>query len=186
MNNFADFIPNFIIRKDIYLFSSKSLLYLLIFKSIIHRGIIFPELFSHPIKYLKSFLPTETMLDATILSMYTSCIEIWILCWWSGDYNFFNHFIQRQSALFMVRFAMSIVIINTLWHPLRTYGWNLNSFFRKYQQWQISYSFDALVLLISIPSETLILSSYSIFILFIWTFFLKYTVVVAIFIFIKN
>ena len=33
-------------------------------------------------KYLKPFLPKETLLDTTILSVSTFFIEIGPLCWW--------------------------------------------------------------------------------------------------------
>ena len=60
-----------------------------------------------------------------------------------------------------------IDIINKSWHLLHTYGWNLNLLDEKYQWRQISHSFDGLLLLTSISSETLILSKYSTFILLI-------------------
>ena len=71
---------SFFIKKDIYLVSSKSLLYALIFGSITHKDLAFlPS--SYPIKYLKSFLPKGTLLDTTILSMFTSYIKIGFLYW---------------------------------------------------------------------------------------------------------
>ena len=68
----------------------------------------------------------------------------------------------------MFKIAISlrfIDIINKSWHLLETFGWNLKPLFKKYQ-WsngQISNYFDAFVLLTSIPSETSILSQYSIY-----------------------
>ena len=43
------------------------------------------------------------------------------------------------------------------------YGLHLKPISSKHQQWQISHSFDALVLLTSFPSEILILSYSSIY-----------------------
>ena len=56
-----------------------------------------------------------------------------------------------------------IYIINKSWHLLQTFGWNVKPLFKKYQQWQLSNSFDLLVLLISIHSEPSILSKYSLY-----------------------
>ena len=64
------------------------------------------------------------------------------------------------SALLMFKIAISlrlIDIINISWKPFRTIGCNLNPISKKYQQWEISLLFHAIVLLISIPSETLVL-----------------------------
>ena len=59
-------------------------------------------------------------------------------------------------------------------HLLQTFGWNLQSLFKKYQYWQTSHSFNTLILLTSIPSETSVLSKYSIY--NNQTFILKYFV----------
>ena len=89
-NSIADFDPNFInffsillsfIKKDIYLVPSKSLLYALTFESIIHKGTFCSESSLFSTKYLKFFLSKETLVDTTILPMFTSCIKMWLLCW---------------------------------------------------------------------------------------------------------
>ena len=49
-----------------------------------------------------------------------------------------------------------IDIISKSWYL--NHGCNLRLQFKKYEYWQISHCFDQLVLLTSIPSETLILS----------------------------
>ena len=78
--------------------------------------------------------------------------------------------IQRWLAFSIFKIAISlrfIDIINKSWHLLHTYDWNSNPLFKKCQKRLISHSFDSLVLLTSIPSETSILSKYSILILFL-------------------
>lgn len=46
--------------------------------------------------------------------------------------------------------------------PSRTLGWSIKFALRKYQQWQIIHSYELSVLLVSVPSETLILTYYNI------------------------
>ena len=50
----------FIIKKEIYLPSSKPLLYALIFGRIAHKGLTFLQALQ-PIKYVKTFLPEGTL-----------------------------------------------------------------------------------------------------------------------------
>ena len=48
-------------------------------------------------------------------------------------------------------------------HPLQTFGLHLKSSSEKYRYRQISHSFDSLVLLTLVPSETSILSKNNIY-----------------------
>ena len=67
----------YLIKKFICLVSSKYLAYPLIFGSFIHNGLALLS-YLWPIKYLKSFLPNETLLDINIF--YTLLVYIyWIL-----------------------------------------------------------------------------------------------------------
>ena len=94
--NFSKKISSFI-KKDIHLISSKSLLYALIFGRNMHKGLICLASLQ-PIKYLKSSLPKEILLDTTVLLIYILSIEIGLLYWWnlyisiSALSNFFIHF----------------------------------------------------------------------------------------------
>ena len=116
-NSIADFDPNFInffsillsfIKKDIYLVPSKSLLYALTFGSIIRKGTFCSESSLFSTKYLKFFLSKETLVDTTILPMFTSCIKMWLLCWW-------NLYFSTLSSLYMViRFLISFYFYNAL------------------------------------------------------------------------
>ena len=61
--------------------------------------------------------------------------------------------------MFIIGISLRFIdIINESWHQLQTSDWSLNPLSKKYQQWQITHYFDALVLLISIASETSVLS----------------------------
>ena len=63
------------LSKKTNLVSSKSLLYALIFGSIMHKGLTFlPS--SYPIEYEKPFLSEEILLDTTILLMSTLFIKL--------------------------------------------------------------------------------------------------------------
>ena len=73
---------SFLIRNDIHLVSSKSLLYAFIFEVLyIKVSTFLPP--SYSIKCLKLFLPKESLLENIILLMSTSFIEIGILYWWN-------------------------------------------------------------------------------------------------------
>ena len=58
--------------------------------------------------------------------------------------------------MFRIAISLSFIdIINKSWHLLQTFGSNSKTLFKKYQQ--TSHSFEVLVLLTSIPSESSIL-----------------------------
>ena len=61
-----------------YSVSLKSLPYMLFFGTNIHKGLILASLLL--MKYLKPFLPKETLLDTTLLLISTFFIEIGLLC----------------------------------------------------------------------------------------------------------
>ena len=74
--------------------------------------------------------------------------------------------IQQLSTAQMFEIAKWLKltdIINTSWHPLQTYGWNLNHLSERYQYQPTLYTFEALVMLTSLSSETSILSKYIIY-----------------------
>ena len=72
------------------------------------------------------------------------------------------------KSTFYRKFTASLHIIKISWHPLQETGWNLSLLSKTQWQWQVIYSFEAPILLTSIPSEISILSQNNIFILFIW------------------
>ena len=66
--------------------------------------------------------------------------------------------------MFKIAISLRLIdIINKSWHLLQTFGWNVKPLFKKYQQWEISHSFDAFVLLTSVASEMSVLSKYSMY-----------------------